>query len=744
MKTWKKTAGILFVAAMSVYSDQVIAARPAKPVSSSDKSQATEVKVLDQATDPFATGDAASASASSEAQSKAVASPLQVNTDGTFSLNITAGADLVEQLRVIGFQAQMSIIPSREVHGTLPAMDLYNVTVHEALDALLSANGYAWREKGKFIYVYSAKEIAEMEKASRVAQTRVFRVYYTPAANAVNMIKPVLSSDAQVSVSTPATVGIQTGTSDVGGNSHADDDVIVVTDYPENLERVAQVLKEVDRRPQQILVEATILRASLSEDNALGIDFNLVGGVDFASLDNTISTSNGQMGAAGTGSITLGSNTVHTVGTGNNFTSGVTGGLKVGVLTNNVAVFLAALEEVTDTTILANPKVLALNKQKGEVIVGRETGYLTTTFTETSSSQTVEFLKTGTRLVFRPYIAGDGYIRMEVHPEDSTGGLQTAANLPYKITTEVTSNVMVKDGHTIVIGGLFRESSDVTRSQVPGLGNLPVAGALFRNQADSTTREEVIILLTPHIVKDDSVYSELSEQALKDAEKLRVGVRKGMMFWGRQRLADMSYEWAVSEAAKSNRTLALWYLDAATNLNPKLLEAIDLKQQLTGKQISTTDGSSIRSFVRRAMLRDVAPATQPAADAGSEADAAPKTPPSTLPVAEAPAAQTSQPVEQASEHPSAEQTASTDVKSDAQEQQPAVVAETEQTAKPTQVADSAEPPATQPTAKGFGWSDLYSTAGEAISSDEDQQNAGQTTVTELPTDELPAADQDNK
>ena len=95
--------------------------------------------------------------------------------------------------------------------------------------------------------------------------------------------------------------------------------------------------------------------------------------------------------------------------------------------------------------------------------------------------QTVEFLDTGTRLIFRPYIGEDGYIRMELHPEDS-GGSSTPTNLPFKITTEMTSNIMVKDGHTIVIGGLFRESTTRARSQMPFLGNLPVAGALFRNQ----------------------------------------------------------------------------------------------------------------------------------------------------------------------------------------------------------------------------------------------------------------------
>src|SRR5690606_23945551 len=117
-------------------------------------------------------------------------------------------------------------------------------------------------------------------------------------------------------------------------------------------------------------------------------------------------------------------------GTGTNFTKDIVGGLKVGFISSDVSVFVSALESITDTTVLANPKVLALNKQKGEVLVGREDGYLTTTVTESAAVQTVEFLKTGTRLIFRPYIGNDGYIRMEIHPEDSSGGLADG-NLPF-------------------------------------------------------------------------------------------------------------------------------------------------------------------------------------------------------------------------------------------------------------------------------------------------------------------------
>ena len=615
-----KRTSVLFLAAMSVCIGWASAGKKAGLPDIAGTAPAPAVASPKVAVLPDAAPDAAPVDpfAPIPVQAKADSRPnavapgdVAINDSGLVEIHVN-DASLVEVLRMLSLQSQKNIVASKDVSGKVTA-NLYGVTVREALDALLAANGYAYREKGNFIYIFSAKEIADQEKAARQPVTEVYHVFYTPAANAVTMIKPVLSDLAQVSFSAPATVGIASSQTDAGGNGHASEDVIVVTDYPENQEKVKKVLKEVDRRPQQILIEATILRAALNEDNALGTDFTLLGGVDFASLTGVGATpadalSGNIVNNPNAGNITQ--NGYNAVGTG--FTSQVPqGGLRVGLVHNNIAVFLQALESVTDTVILANPKVLALNKQRGEVIVGRKDGYVTTTVTETSRTQTVEFLDTGTRLLFRPFIGDDGFIRLEIHPEDSSGGLNSS-QLPFKITTEVTSNVMVKDGHTVVIGGLFRESSTSSRGQVPFLGNIPLAGALFRQQRDVTTREEIIIMLTPHIVKDDVAYSQFSEEQLKEAEKLRVGVRKGMMPLGRERLAQSCYETAVKEMDKSSSKSALFWANCATNLNPKFIEASDLKQQITGKQIAEADSSTVRGFITRQIMeeRRNPPATQ--------------------------------------------------------------------------------------------------------------------------------------
>lgn len=646
MRKWNKTTSLLFMAAASVYPVGALLAAPgdqATPAAS--KNPAQDVRLLDSAApaaadqanpaDAANADEAAIADAQPAAGTSASAPTVNVNDAGTVEIHVN-DANVQEVLRMLSMQTQKNIIASKEVRGTVTA-NLYNVTMQEALENILKANGFGYREKGNFIYVYSQKELAEIEKSERQRVSEVFRLKYSTATNAAAMIKTVLSSEGAVSFTAAAAKGIESNSKEAGGDAHAAEDVLVVNDYPENIEKVKNVLAEVDRRPQQVLVEATIVAARLSEDNALGVDFNVVGGVDF----DSILTSAGQIVGANLGDPS--DSRVHSVGTGRSFSNKVgPNGFKVGYVSDNISVFLAALEEVSDTNVLANPKVLTLNKQRGEVLVGREDGYLTTTVTDTTTVQTVEFLKTGTRLIFRPYIGDDGYVRMEVHPEDSDG--QVVNGLPTKSTTEVTTNIMVKDGHTVVIGGLFREVSGSSKSQVPGLGNLPLVGALFRNQADNTVREEIIIMLTPHIVKDDAAYSKASEEQLREAEKLRVGTRKGMMPWGRERLAESCYDEAVKEMAKSkpDRKRALWHLDCAINLNPKFLEALRMKEELTGTMLTASDNSSIRHFLRKQMMAERAPKS--AATDGFESDVAisiEPTAPTTQPVTEIP---TTQPV----------------------------------------------------------------------------------------------------
>jgi len=622
MRQPRRNVGLFFVTLWAVYSFGAAAVSGDGGAGSSD--------IFDSST----TQPAAS-------ETVVVAPPPKISsTDGgnTFSMQINNDVPLVEVLRMIGSQAQISIVPSKEVKGTVPAMDLYNVTVPEALEAILSSNGFGYEQKGNIVYVLSQNELDNRKKKD--LETDVYRLYYINALDAMAVIKPAMSPEGVATATPAAQTGTGSGTASsggggssggssgssggssggsgatIGGNSYASQDLIVVTDHPQNQERIAEVIKQIDHRPKQVLVEATILEAQLKNSNSLGVNFTALGSLNFSDLGQLPSTGLSSLltPTGGTallsapptgvpaGAVTKGFNAVQTG----------SGGLQVGIVQDNIAIFLNALETAYNSTVLSNPKVLTLDKQPGYVHIG-STIYYTgqTTQNDNTTTAAVQSLATGITLTFRPYIGDDGFIRMEIDPNDSTpvgsGTTVGSTFLPPNIdNNEVSSNIMVKDGQTVLIGGLFQDVSNTNRSQVPFFGSLPLAGPLFGMQTDNVTRNEIIFLLTPHIVKDDAVFTQLSEAALRDGEKLRVGVRRDMLPWGRALLADSSYEAAQTELGKPHPDLSKvrWNLDCATNLNPGFLEAIDLKEKVTGQVVTAVDNSSIRTFVRRQMLAE--------------------------------------------------------------------------------------------------------------------------------------------
>jgi len=524
---------------------------------------------------------------------------------GTFQIHVR-DADIRDVLRMLSEQSQRNIVATKEVTGKVSA-DLYDVTFKEALEAVLRSHGFGYLEKGNIIYVYTRPQLEAVLQAERKMGTRLYRLAYITAADAKALIAPALTSDGSISISPAANVGIDTSSTDAGGNSYGSEDVLVVVDYEDNLKNIDALIEELDVRPQQVLIEATVLRAKLTEKNALGIDFNMLAGIDFKRLGGTTDGLADLATGSGTSVDGLADRGAATFRT--DFNAAITGGgLSIGFLSDNIAFFIRALESITDLTVLANPKLLVVNKQRGEVMVGNRDGYLTTTVTDTVATQTVQFLETGTRLVVRPFIGKNGYIRMEIHPEDSSGSVSQVGTsvLPEETTTEVTSNVMVRDGHTIVIGGLFREESKASRSQVPMLGDIPYIGPAFRSTIDDTDREEVIVLVTPHIIKqpqDEAV----GEQYKDEVERFRVGMRKGLRWWGRNRRAQSYMRKARQFLRDGQPDRALWNVDMALALEPHMIQAIKFKEQLTNQAYWADEfrNSSIRFLIQRMIMQDL-------------------------------------------------------------------------------------------------------------------------------------------
>lgn len=524
---------------------------------------------------------------------------VRVGSFGQIDLHVKE-LDLSRVLQLLSIQSQRNIVASRNVAGSVSA-DLYGVDFYEALDAILQPNGFGYREKGNFIYVYTAAEIQAIEDAERRLVTRIVRLNHLSSADASAFVSPLLSGGGSISVSPGVSSGIQASISDAGENTFSYSDTLIIRDYQENVDEILAVLAELDIRPKQILVEATILQAQLNEDNAFGVDFSILADytmnsffrplsvVDSVISGNVIGDGSSTFGRAGGGEALQ-----STVG---NTQSGQAG-FKFGVLQEDYAIFLRALDRVTDTTVIANPKLLVLNRQRADLLVGAKLGYLSTTATETSTTQSVDFLEVGTQLSVRPFAGDDDFIRMEIRPSISDGTTTAIEGvvIPNQTTQEMTTNIMVRNSQTVVLGGLFKEDAAITRNQVPIVGDLPLVGAAFKGYDDNNERSEVIFLIKPTVVKDEVLYAQ-GESTADHIEMTRLGMREGLLPWSRTRMVACHVRNALKSHSKGNKRLALWWANMALSLNPTSLEARKIKEAITGNRIYWPAGSILTESI---------------------------------------------------------------------------------------------------------------------------------------------------
>jgi type IV pilus assembly protein PilQ len=315
---------------------------------------------------------------------------------------------------------------------------------------------------------------------------------------------------------------------------------------------------EVDVRPMQVAIEAMILSVKLNDTDKLGVNFQLLK-QKYPNLTLNVGQAADFQGQ---------------------------GALSVAFTDSNLGAFLDALQETNDTNVIATPRLMVLNKQRAEIHIGREQGFISsTTQTETATTATMQMLQTGTLLRLRPYLSSDGLIRMDVHPELSTGEVIEKANtlVPDKQITQVTTNVQVRDGCTVIIGGLMRHELTSSVQRIPFLGGLPIVGALFRNTVETNGREEILVLLTPHIVYEPESCREGENGACEFHRRQRV-VEEKMSPLATRNVGRRYFRLAQNAWAAGDREAALRYAELAVHFDPQSREAIDLRSNIWQNQ----------------------------------------------------------------------------------------------------------------------------------------------------------------
>jgi type II secretory pathway component GspD/PulD (secretin) len=556
----------------------------------------------------------ASRTSAQDSDSSSVKKDEVLDEFGTFEIAVE-DVPLPQVLNMLAIQSRRNIITSKRVGNISVTANLFDVTFYEALDGILHIASLCYEEDGNFIYVMTCDEKVQRAEANRVLEDRVFYLDHISPGDAESLAKPLLSSKGMMSMLGEVEGGFQPGATEAGGDGWAHEPVLVVRDYAENLKAIQTLLTDVDTPPKQVMVESTILITKAKGDYAWGMDVSVLLKADFTQLLNPLNPVSWlqnlqQQPQAGTilgpgESGTPTNNALAIQSTVGQTTEA--GGFKLGVLNDNVGIFLRLLDEVSDTTILARPKILALNRQRAQVLVGERVAYLSTTQTETAATQTVQFLETGINLILRPFISRDGSIRMELYPSVSNANLRSIGNadgigttvVPDELTNEITTNVRVRDGETVVLGGLFKDETTINRRSVPGLGDVPILGNAFNGQNDDVRRQEIIFLVTPTIIREE-IMTQASEQADELVGNVMVGVREGLLPWARETLAINSNHDAYKAMDTGEVDLALSHINRSLRNNPNQPEMVQMREDLLGEEsIQSHDGDILRGIFDR-------------------------------------------------------------------------------------------------------------------------------------------------
>ncbi len=356
------------------------------------------------------------------------------------------------------------------------------------------------------------KEIGQtLEALERKSSIRIFDLHYAKAKDVANQLKDQLNMKNVGSVK-----------ADKRTNQ------VIVQTLPERMKDIERIIARLDQKTKQVLIDARIIQVKLSDALSKGVEweglFNLstkngsttyVGSYPFSSVDTTTADWRSRQEVLNdTGYV----GSYPFSGTTSDFSSGTkrvgTEQMHVGVVgRNDYDLLIKYLKTLGDVKILSNPKLVVTNNQEARIHVGERQAYITNTTTAgqttTTVSEEVTFMDVGLQLFITPTINDEGYITLNIKPDISTvvGTVLTSQNneIPIVDTSTAETTVMIKDGATVVVGGLRREEKTFNSRHIPILGSIPLLGTFFKSENKETTRSELLIMVTGHIIEGDEL-----------------------------------------------------------------------------------------------------------------------------------------------------------------------------------------------------------------------------------------------
>ena len=383
----------------------------------------------------------------------------------TMNLDVQ-GADIKTVLRSISEFGKVNIIPDREVTGPV-SVRLVQVPWREALDLVCASAGLIAVDRGDVIRVADRKTIFD-EDLERESTARK-REELIPLETAILAVKYANADELKKSVSF---VLSKRGNAEVDMRTNS----ILVTDIPERLAQIRGMVDELDSETLQVEIVAKLVDVDVTAARQLGISWN---------IENLHSNSERVSGSIS-----------HSTPLATSATD-----LRFGVIRpfGNLDGVIQALERDNKANIISNPSITTTNNRQARILVGKQVPLIVL---DQSGNPITELKKVGITLEVTPYINSENKVTMDLHPEVSD--LSSQATVQGGIvftTTEADTRVMVADGETAVIGGLISQSETRFEEGIPILKNIPLLGRLFRSSDVRKANRELMIFVTPRIVR---------------------------------------------------------------------------------------------------------------------------------------------------------------------------------------------------------------------------------------------------
>ena len=418
-------------------------------------------------------------------------------------------ADIRQVLRIIALKSGVDIVPSPSMEA-LVTIKLTNVPWEEALDIILRTYGFTYERKGHIVRVMTLEALEQEALA-----TEVFPLNYAKAKEVPDIIKEMLSERGRVKYDD------RTNT-------------VIVTDIPANLFQIKRVVERLDQRTPQVLIETKVVETKLAKDEKLGIDwsdsftataasatapttFPFPRNKELGGLGHTFIT---QAGTVSSGTLTQ--NQYYRGGSGLIPDAG--GTFTFGTLTSTgFSMVLNFLQSRTDTKIVSNPSISALNNQIAKIHIGSEYPIPNYSIDPSTGRTTISGYSSkplGTVLEVTPHVNPNNEIVVEVKPNVTAfaskvtydTGSSNSVSLPEFSIQTAQTQVRIKSGDTIAIGGLIKETTQKKEVKVPILGDIPVIGLLFKHVerygTSDPARQDLLIFLTVRLMGEDAFASQ--------------------------------------------------------------------------------------------------------------------------------------------------------------------------------------------------------------------------------------------